>query len=273
MSNGINTPYGLIPVDSISGSAATRRLKAYSIPVDNLGVTSSPQLFCGDHVRLSTNGTAGTFTNGALVAAITPVAGQPGTLLTGRIIGVFNSCEYQGVNDTHITHSDYLPANLTVRPGTQVFVFVNDDPDTIYKMQMSTSTNNATLVNNLAPSVFQNWMRGQNANIQVGGTAFTAPAPVLDTNNPTTGNANSHISGFYLDGSTISMANAAQGNANFDVKIIGLAPSAMIGANLLPKSNQYAGKLPGNGLPFCDVLVKINYHVFANGVAGPFNAA
>jgi hypothetical protein len=264
MSNGINAPYGLMVVQSQIGNGGTQKLGKYNIYASANGQnTYAGNIFQGDLVRMSPalNDLATTFaagTIGTIVAGYIPVANAAATVVTGVPVGIFVGCQFYDATTRVLVNSDYWPASRQVMAGTAITAFVNDDPEVVFKVQISTSTNNAAIVglNNVSPYIYQNLFRGQNAFLQVGGVPFTAPiAPNTPTNNPATGNTSNGKSAYYLDGSTIVItALGGDGGINKEIKILGLASQNLSSPNP-------TGLTPGVNMPFVDVLCKFNVHI------------
>ena len=264
MSNGINSPYGLRVVQSQIGNGGTQKLGKYNIYASANGQnTYAGNIFQGDLVRMSPalDTLANTFnagTIGTIVAGYTPSPGTAAAIITGFPVGIFVGCQFYDANTKVLVNSDYWPSGRQVMAGTAITAFVNDDPEVVFKVQISTSTNNSTIVglNNFSPYIYQNIFRGQNASLQVGGVAFTTPvAPNIPANNPATGNTSTGKSAYYLDGSTIAIdAKSGDGGVNKEIKILGLASQ-----NLTASSS--SGLTPGVNMPFVDVLCKFNVHI------------
>jgi hypothetical protein len=90
----------------------------------------------------------------------------------------------------------------------------------------------------------------------VAGITFTDATAIAGGQNPRSG-SNIYGSVYYLDGSTIA------NTATLDVKIIGIDP--VITGNANP-----TGLVPGVNMPFTNLLVKFNKHMYgSSGVAGP----
>ena len=269
MSNGINAPYGLQIVQSQIGNGGTQKLGQYFIYADATGQnTYNANIFQGDMVKYYPARTAAAWDPllGTIVPALTPRAGQDATSIIGVPVGIFIGCQFTDALTGYQVNSDYWPASRQVKAGTRIIAWVNDDPEVVFKVQISTSTNNTTNAaqNNIAPSIFQYIFSGQNAKLQVGGTNFTAPANAVPTNNPATGNTTTGQSAYYLDGSSITLANAGSGNPTFEIKIIGLVPELQTNANP-------TGLVQGINMPFIDVLCKFNVHIHGStGTPGVF---
>lgn len=269
MSNGINAPYGLATVQSQIGNGGTQKLSKYHIYASANGLTTyNGNIFKGDMVKYYPAGVANAFDAnlGTIVAGLTPVGGSAATTVVGLPVGIFMGCEFTDAASGILISSPYWPASRQVKAGTKITAWVNDDPEVVFKVQISTSTNNAIAAAQggvYAPSVFQTIFNGQNAQLQVGGAAFTNPTP-LPTNNPATGNTATGQSAYYLDGSSINLTHANSGNASFEIKIIGLVPET----ESLPNPT---GLVQGVNMPFIDVLCKFNVHIHGSvGTPGVF---
>lgn len=268
MSNGINSPYGLAVVQSQIGNGGTQKLSTYNIYASADGLTTyNGNIFKGDLVRMSPplDTIANSIAAGNIVAGYTLNPNNPAVPVAGVPVGIFMGCAFIDAASGIEVNSDYWPASRQVRAGTKIIAFVNDDPEVVFKVQISSSTNNAPAAgqNNVAPSIFQNIFRGQNGFLQVGGTPFTAPAGAIPTNNPATGNTANGRSAYYLDGSTITITAAGgDGGINKEIKIIGLVPEMQA----LPNPTNL---VQGVSMPFIDVLCKFNVHIHGStGTAG-----
>jgi len=278
MSNGINAPYGASIVQSQIGNGGTQKLGQYLIAASPDGKeTLNQNIFQGDivtYAKLASNFVDSKL-NGTIVPSLTPNAGFPATQVGGQPVGIFMGCIFIDALTGFEVNSDYWPASQQVRAGTPVIAFVNDDPEVVFKIQISTSTNNEANVqqNGVAPSIFQYIFSGQNIQLGVGGTAFTVPVGATPANNPAIGNSRTGQSAYYIDGSTITFATAGgaqgggSGNPSYVIKIIGLVPEIQTLPN--PK-----GLVQGVNMPFIDVLCKFNSHIYGSvGTPGRFFSA
>jgi hypothetical protein len=272
MSNGINAPYGASIVQSQIGNGGTQKLGQYSIAASANGQTTLNQsIFQGDIVTYAKlgNSFANSKENGTIAPMLTLNDKAPAIQVGGEPVGIFIGCNFIDALTGFEVNSDYWPANQQVKAGTPVIAFVNDDPEVVFKIQMSTSTNNIANAqqNNIAPSIYQYIFSGQNIQLGVGGTPFTAPVGEVPADNPATGNSRTGQSAYYIDGSTINFTTAASGNPDFLIKIIGLVPEIQTLPN--PK-----GLVQGVNMPFIDVLCKFNNHIYGSvGTPGRFFAA
>ena len=257
MSNGINRPYGLEVVQSQIGNGGTQKLGQYFIYTSADGLTTQPNsIFQGDPIKfVSAPGLAvmaGTIapqklsapTNGTQVQAVA-------TADADAFLGVFISCAYTDANTGILVESDYWPGGRAVKAGTPIIAYVNDDPMAVFRVQVSSSLAAATGITFLATGL------GLNASLSVAGITFTDATAIAGGQNPRTG-SNIYGSVYYLDGSTYSATTAT-----LDVKIIGIDP--VITGNANP-----TGLVPGINMPFTNLLVKFNKHMYgSSGVAGP----
>jgi hypothetical protein len=262
MSNGINSPFGLQIVESAIGNGGTQKLKPYFIYTDVNGANSQAvSIYSGDPVKF-TPGAANAPTGGAIVAPFTNAAAAvptPTVLGLDPNLGVFVSCTYTNRNGV-IVESPYWPGGTLVMPGTQIIAYVNDDPMAVFRVQVSASTADGSVI-------FLNNMVGLNASLKVGGLAFTANQ---GANNPFTGNSVSG-SAYYLDITSVVAPVAAAVTAVAvlpaalgDVKIIGIAPNTNLTSGVL---------VAGVTMPFVNVLVRFNNHVYCAGTPGRSIAA
>ena len=256
MSNGINRPYGLEVVQSQIGNGGTQKLGQYFIYASADGLTTQPNsIYQGDPVKYVSNpgvtAMAGTIapqklsapTNGTNVQAVATTADD-------AFIGVFISCAYTDASTGLRTESDYWPGGRLVKAGTPIIAYVNDDPMAVFRVQVSSSVADATGITFLAASL------GLNANLSVAGITFTDATAIAGGQNPRTG-SNVYGSVYYLDGSSIARTET------LDVKIIGI--DQVITGNSNP-----TGLVPGVNMPFTNLLVKFNKHIYgSSGVAGP----
>ena len=123
----------------------------------------------------------------------------------------------------------------------------------VFRAKVSSAVANATGIIFLATQV------GFNINLSVAGVTFTSNVAIAGGQNPRTG-SNIYGSVYYLNGETIGIQNTK------DMKIIGIDP--VITGNSNP-----AGLVPGVNMPFTNLLVKFNKHIYGSGgVAGPTGA-
>lgn len=256
MSNGINKPYGLEVVQSQIGNGGTQKLGQYFIYASSDGLTTQPNsIFQGDPVKfVSAPGLAimaGTIAPKKLSTPTDGTAEQGyATADADAFVGVFISCTYTDASTGILTQSSYWPGNKAVKSGTDIIAYVNDDPMAVFRAQVSSAVSDATGI------IFLTTQVGFNINLSVAGITFTNST---GGQNPRTG-SNIYGSVYYLNGQTIGIQNTK------DMKIIGIDP--VITGNSNP-----AGLVPGVNMPFTNLLVKFNKHIYGSGgVAGPTGA-
>lgn len=167
----IDKPYGLKPINLIGGqvfTGATRQL-----PITTSSVNYATAIYNGDVVQLSADGTVIVST---LAAQTSPVAG---------VIGVFLGCSYTNPATKQKLFSQFWPGAAS--GITDAVAYVNDDPDTLYKVVSVGSTANST---GLVPVALAATVIGENA------------ALVLNTGSATTGDS---AIGIYSAGTTTSL--------------------------------------------------------------------
>jgi hypothetical protein len=251
MSYGVNAPFGLRAVSSISGGSWTEKTNEYFIYTNPDGDTTyNASLFSGDPVmwnRVANSITAGVPTiakyafNNNAVAVDNKIS----------VLGVFLSCEY--LNTTgNLVLSSYWPASTKVQPGSKIKAYIIDDPDVVFEIQVSTATNNANNAtfgsNAVVPSFFgQNFSFGEGA-----GGASLAPQ------NPAAGDTRTGQSSVYLN-------NVGTGDNSVRASIE--APLKALGFSLNPNNTPY--KSDGRTVrQFLNVRVVLNNHVYRGGSVG-----
>lgn len=257
MSQGINAPYGLTAVRSQIGNGGTQKLGKYYIYASPNGLSTQPNsIFKGDPIKFVSNpGTTamtGTIAPQKL-SAPTDGSGEQSiaTADADAFVGVFMGCQYTNAQTGYQVNSDYWPGGQQVKAGTPIIAYVNDDPMAVFRVQVSSSIADAD-----TSIVFLNTQVGLNSNLSVAGIIFTSNVAKAGGQNPRSG-SNIYGSVYYLDGSTIA------NTTTLDVKIIGIDPVITGNANPI-------GLVPGVTMPFINLLVKFNKHVYgSSGVMGP----
>ncbi len=293
MAYGTNFPSGLRPSSSQLGGSWTEKSTEYNIYASVDGATTeATSIFQGDPVMASsTMRTANTRSIRPLVERYTidtTLANSkiPTITNTPSVVGVFAFCEYTLPDGRFIT-DNYWRGGTAIMPGSQVKVFIYDDPMTVFDVQVSTSTTaikdaifagDYTSDTNRKPST--NAYFGQNFMFGLSGATFAA-----DTNypgvqrNPVTGDVRTGISRVYLDvGQAVAMG-AVNATANR-----GAYTTATTVANVV--ANDVARRMPlkaigftlnseneptdSNGFvrPFLNVRVLINNHFAKAGTVG-----
>ena len=213
MAYGVNAPFGLQSRFTLNSSTLSGQQTLYSIASGY----ASP-LFSGDPVTFLANGTIG----------ICP----PGT----PAVGVLGAVKFTDALGNYFTQS-FWPAGQITLGGQPANAYVIDDPNVEYDIQVSNSANAAN------PTITAAQI-GQNANFAIGGGgANIVPA------NPTSGSTRTGISGYYLDLSTVGLAN------DLSLKILRFTPSIK--------------NLPSQ--PFNNVIVTLNNNFFTSRGVGYYN--
>ena len=260
MSNGINRPYGLEVVQSQIGNGGTQKLGQYFIYASADGLTTQAQsIFKGDPVKRVDKSTpnsgvvdykvqAGTIVPEKVAVTAVDTTSVVAAEDAAAFVGVFMGCQFIDAESGYQVNSDYWPGSRQVKAGTKIIAFVNDDPMAVFRVQVSVSQ-----AGDVAKTIYLNTQDGLNANLNIAGKTITNNT---SSENPRSG-SNIYGSVYYLDGSTIANTNT------LDVKIIGIDP--VITGNANP-----TGFVPGVDVPFINLLVKFNKHVYgSSGVIGP----
>ena len=140
----VDAPYGLKPINLIGGqvfAGATRQL----VIANTSGTGYGTSIFYGDLVKLVSGGT---------------IEKDTGTS-TATPVGVFMGCQYTSATTGQLTFSQYYPASLAVKSGTEILAFVSDDPDQLYKVVLVAGT--TADGNGLTPAYLGRTVIGSNA--------------------------------------------------------------------------------------------------------------
>ncbi len=291
MAYGVNAPFGLRPLSSISGGSWTEKVNEYYIYASPDGATTyNTSIFTGDPVIFNTSAAnleTGNPNLGGTIARYAPTFtnATPSTFSTVPLLGVFVGCEYFSTNTAtnNLIKSAYWPANTAVVPGTLIKAFVIDDPNVVYDIQVSSSIDaNATafigsptfpnVSTDTANTTVKAGGFGSNFALNIaGGTNFNT---VVNTytqatgntyaNNPATGSTLTGQSAFYLDVATPVGGAAARDYG----KAIATLPLKVVGWTQDPR-NIAATTLTQATTPFLNVRVVINNHVYGHNAAGP----
>jgi len=158
----VSAPYGLKPVNLIGGqvfAGATRQIAIAS----SAGVGYNTNIFYGDVVKLASTGTLQVDTG---TTTATPV-------------GVFLGCQYVSAVTGQTTFSQYYPASLAVKTGTDILAFVADDPDQLFKAVLVTGTTADDTTSGLLPAYLGRTVIGSNAQlVQNTGSTVTGDSKV-----------------------------------------------------------------------------------------------
>ena len=124
----VSAPYGLDPINLIGGqvfAGATRLL-----PITTSSVNYATAIFNGDVVQLTSTGTV----------IVSTLAGQSSAV--AGVVGVFLGCSYTSPYTKQKVYAQYWPGAAS--GITDAVAYINDDPDTLYKVASVGSTANST---------------------------------------------------------------------------------------------------------------------------------
>jgi len=275
MSYGINNPFGgLIPKINLSGHADGNKVSFYRIsPVLANGDANNIKIYAGDAVKLPVlGGNIGLSRNmGTIVPSLTLNPGAAATQKATLPMGIFLGCNYTDLTGKS-QYSKYFPGVSAIMPNTPIYAEVNDDPNLIFSVQISTSAalnitteagKDSVTFRDLAISARETgwtWI-GKNALLGIGGADFDPATLALGyTSNPLEGDVNKG-SAYYLNGNSILTANLADDNeVGYDVTILGLDNDELVQRKdpyQIPSNINYT---PGLDMPFCRVLCTWNKH-------------
>jgi hypothetical protein len=275
MSYGINNPFGgLIPKINLSGHADGNKVSFYCIsPILADGTANNVKIYAGDAVKLPVLGRAMAASQnmGTIVPSLTLNPGVAATQKATLPMGIFLGCNYTDLTGKS-QYSKYFPGVNAVMPNTPIFAEVNDDPNLIFSVQISTAAalditdvagkNLVTFRDLAVPAVATGWTWiGKNAKLGIGGIAFAAATLALGyTNNPNEGDINKG-SAYYLDGASILTANGADDNVDgYDVTILGLDNDELVQRKDPYQIPSNINQTPGVDMPFCRVICTWNKH-------------
>ena len=158
----IDKPYGLKPINLIGGqvfAGATRQI----VIANTSGTGYNTNIFYGDVVKLASSGT---------------IQVDSGTT-TATPVGVFLGCQYVSAVTGQTTFSQYYPASLAVKTGSDILAFVADDPDQLYKAVLVTGTTADDTTSGLLPAYLGRTVIGSNAQlVQNAGSTVTGDSKV-----------------------------------------------------------------------------------------------
>ena len=156
----VSAPYGLKPVNLIGGqvfAGATRQL----VIANTAGTGYGTSIYYGDVVKLASDGT---------------IQVDAGTT-TATPVGVFMGCQYTSAVTGQLTFSQYYPASLAVKSGSEIYAFVADDPDQLFKAVLVAGT--TVDGNGLTPAYLGRTVIGSNAQlVQNTGSTVTGDSKV-----------------------------------------------------------------------------------------------
>jgi hypothetical protein len=158
----ISAPYGLKPINLIGGqvfAGATRQI----VIANTTGTGYNTNIFYGDVVKLASTGT---------------IQVDTGTT-TATPVGVFMGCQYISAVTGQLTFSQYYPASLAVKSGSDILAFVADDPDQLFKAVLVAGTTADDTTSGLLPAYLGRTMIGSNAQlVQNAGSTVTGDSKV-----------------------------------------------------------------------------------------------
>lgn len=255
MAYGVNAPFGLRPVSSISGGAWTEKTTEYFIYASADGATTyATSIFTGDPVIW--NSAAATTVSAIPTIARYAIDNATVANEVTPVLGVFVGCEYMSTvtGTNNLIKSPYWPASTQVVPGSMIKAYVIDDPDVVWDIQVSTATNVANdarfggTTNTAATLAYM----GQNFAFGLGGGGAN-----LVPNNPTTGSTITGQSAIYLN-----MVGTAATN-----RVLATLPLKALGYTQDPNNVIYAAD-GTTANQFLNVRVVINNHVYRVGNLG-----
>lgn len=247
MAYGINAPFGLRPLSSMSGGNWTEKTNQYTIAASADGATTyGTSLFTGDPVIW--NPVAANQGGGTVARYGFNTDGNAGTNSVS-VLGTFMGCEYTLPTGV-LVKSPYWPAATSVYAGTKIKAWVLDDPDVVYDIQVSTWTNV------LNDARFPYGLMGQNFGFGLGGGGAN-----LVPQNPANGNTISGQSGVYL-ATTFTANNIAHTVITLPLKVIGYTQDPN---NL---NNPISYTADATTQPFLNVMVQLNNHTYRAGSLG-----
>lgn len=262
MAYGVNAPFGLRPVSSITGGSWTEKTNVYHIYSSEDGATTyDGDIFNGDPVMWQVTDPVGRPGTNTIERATIYNEYPPVDAVAYPILGVFQSCEYT-TPDGKLVQSPYWPASTIVQAGSEIKAYVIDDPSVVWEIQVSTA------INDLATARFgygtegigdgENSEFGQNFTFGLGGGGDQ-----LVPNNPESGNTRTGQSAIYLNNSSGNSATT-RSNATLPLKAIGFS----LNTQNLPIYEPEPGTSNTRVRAFLNVRVIINNHVFSGGTIG-----
>ena len=247
MANGVNHPFGLKPLSSISGGSWTEKTNEYRISTDANGANSyGTSIFTGDPVIW--NPVAANSGGGTIARYGFNTDGNVATNAVG-VLGVFQGCEYTLPTGV-LVKASYWPAATAVQAGSAIKAFVIDDPDVVYDIQVSTWTNV------LNDARFTKALVGQNFGFGLGGGGAN-----LIPNNPAEGSTRTGQSAVYL-AHTFTANDIVHTTVTLPLKVIGYTNDP---DNL---SNPISYVADPTTSPFLNVMVQLNNHTYRAGSLG-----
>lgn len=125
-----NAPYGLKPINLIGGQAFNGGVaREYKVSADTTA------FYLGDLVSITTAGLPGRVTTTPVAVKIPATSADA----TAGIVGVCVGVRYVNPSTKQSIWGQYIPANATTAGYTDIWVYVNDDYDQIYRIQGNAS--------------------------------------------------------------------------------------------------------------------------------------
>lgn len=248
MAYGVNAPFGLRPISSITGGSWTEKVNEYYIAASADGLTTyGTSIFTGDPVIW--NPVVANQGGGTIARYNFNTDYNAGTNTTS-VLGVFMGCEYFSTNTAtnNLIKSAYWPASSQVVAGTKIKAYVIDDPNVVYDIQVSTWTNV------LNDARFPYGLMGQNFGFGLAGGGG-------NINNPAGGSTLTGQSAVYL-ATTFTGNNPAHTVVTLPLKVLGYTNNP----NNLANPISYAAD--ATTAPFLNVMVQINNHTYRAGSLG-----
>lgn len=281
MAYGVNAPFGLRPISSITGGSWTEKVNEYYIYASADGTTTyGTSIFTDDPVVFTPTRADIAVNPYGFITRYLPAFsdGTPSTFSALPLLGTFQGCQYTLPNGTLIK-SPYWAGGTVVQAGSTIKCWVLDDPNVVFDVQVSTHVNgtgNAFVGTPTFPNLSANTSNGtvkagsfgSNFALNVGGGDFSSgpinPATGLRyPSNPATGNTLTGQSAFYLDVITITGGDAAHDYG----KAVATLPLKAIGWTQNPQNIAAPGQTMST-TPFLNVRVIINNHVYGHNTAG-----
>ena len=98
---------------------------------------------------------------------------------TANPVGVFMGCQYISAVTGQLTFSQYYPASVAVKSGTEILAFVADDPDQLFKVVLVAGTTADDTTSGLLPAYLGRTVIGSNAQlVQNTGSTTTGDSKV-----------------------------------------------------------------------------------------------
>ncbi len=188
----VDAPYGFKPINELNGlpySGATRQFP--------IARSYGTNIFYGDLVQLTTNGT--------LILTSYSAASSPSTVIAGAI-GIFMGCQFTNPTTKQLQFSQYYPASTA---ADDILAFVVDDPFAAFKVAV---VGQGTSVSNTVSAIGY-------TNQSIVGTNVYAVTGVAGST--TTGNSKMAVSGSYPTNGTGTVRVAS---TNLPFRVIRTVP-------------------------------------------------